>query len=772
MTTGLRDAASWRALEACRVRLAKMPLRELFMHDAARTERMTVAAAGWTFDHSRQRVDADTLAQLVALARERGVEARRDAMFAGVHVNETEDRAALHVALRAPRGSVMKTAGAGADVVPAVQDTLARMAAFADGIRRGRHIGYSGRPIRNIVNIGIGGSDLGPAMADQALRAYADRRLVFRFVSNVDATAFVEATRGLRPDETLFIVASKTFSTLETMTNAHTARAWLMAAAGDEAAAVARHFAAVSTHLDAVRAFGIAEDAVFGFADWVGGRYSMDSAIGLATMIAIGPPAFGELLAGFHVMDEHFRTAPLQRNLPVLHGLLAVWNNNFLGAETVAVLPYDQYLARLPAYLQQLTMESNGKHVTQHGAPVEVATGPILWGEPGTNGQHSFYQLIHQGTRLVPCDFIAFAQPLNALGRHHDLLLANVIAQAEALAFGRSAEELMAAGVVQRLVPHKVCAGNRPASLLLAERLTPETLGALIALYEHSVFVQAVIWDIDPFDQWGVELGKQLAQRIVGEIEAPDTPLAHDTSTNAAIRWARTARAARPRSASSAQPHSTLVLDIGGSHVKAVVTGVGYDAARQFESGSALTARQMMERLPALLEGWHHDRVSIGIPAPVVANRVANDPANLGAGWAGFDFAAAFGCPVRVLNDAALQALGGYQGGRMLFMGLGTGLGTAMIVDGQLEALEIAHLPFRKKTYEDYVSEAFRRQHPDAWEANVWAEVAALRHALAPDYVLLGGGNVRLLENLPDGVRRGHNNDAFTGGFRLWDDEP
>ncbi|HEU0197659.1 MAG TPA: glucose-6-phosphate isomerase [Nevskiaceae bacterium] len=763
-TSTLRGVAAWKALEASRDRLAGEDLRGLFERDKQRATQMTAEAAGWRLDYSKQRVDADALKQLFALARERGVEARRDAMFAGRHVNVTEDRAALHVALRAPQGSHLETDGV--DVVPGVQTTLARMAAFANAIRNGTHKGYSGRPIRNIINIGIGGSDLGPAMADQALRAYADRHLTCRFVSNVDATAFVEATRGLRPDETLFIVASKTFSTLETMTNAHTARQWLVDAAGDEAA-VAQHFAAVSVHLDAVRRFGIDPTRVFGFADWVGGRYSMDSAIGLATMIAIGPQAFEELLAGFHALDEHFRTAALEQNLPAILGLLAVWNNNFLGADTVAVLPYAQYLARLPAYLQQLTMESNGKHVTQAGNPVEVATGPIYWGEPGTNGQHSFYQLIHQGTRLVPCDFIAFGQALNPLGRHQDLLLANVIAQAEALAFGRSAEELKTAGVAAGVIPFKTCTGNRPSNLLLADRLTPASLGALIALYEHSVFVQAAIWDIDPFDQWGVELGKQLAKRVIDEIEAPRVQLKHDASTNAAIKWAR---AARRKASPPPKPPSVLVLDVGGSHVKAVVTGVRYEDARRFVSGPELTAQEMVDKLKGLLKGWRYDRVSIGIPAPVTHHRVVNDPVNLGLGWAGFDFEKAFGCPVRILNDAAMQALGGYQGGRMLFMGLGTGLGTAMIVDGVIEAMEIAHLPYRKKTYEDYVSEAYRTEHHKKWKANVFEEIETLRRALAPEYVMLGGGNVRHLEDLPDGVRRGDNLDAFTGGFRLWDD--
>ncbi|HEX7380550.1 MAG TPA: glucose-6-phosphate isomerase [Nevskiaceae bacterium] len=760
----LRQAQAWRRLEACRDALAGRDLRALFAEDAGRAARMTAEAAGWRLDYARQRLDAETLAALLALARERGVEARRDAMFAGRHVNRSEDRAALHVALRAPEESRIDCDGA--DVVPAVQDTLGRMAVFARALRAGKLLGWSGRPIRNVVNIGIGGSDLGPAMADRALRDYADRHLRFRFVSNVDATAFVEATRDLAPDETLFIVASKTFSTLETMTNAHSARAWLLEAADGAETAVAKHFAAVSTHLDAVREFGIPAARVFGFADWVGGRYSMDSAIGLATMIAIGPRRFGEMLAGFHAMDEHFRSAPLERNLPALMGLIGVWNNNFLGAETVAVLPYAQYLARLPAYLQQLTMESNGKHVTQDGAPIDYATGAIYWGEPGTNGQHSFYQLLHQGTRLVPCDFIAFGEPLRPLGRHHDLLVANVIAQAEALAFGRSAAELKAAKVSDALVPHKVCEGNRPSSLLLAQRLTPRSLGGLIALYEHSVFVQAAIWDVDPFDQWGVELGKQLAARVVGEIEARATPLTHDAATNAAIAWAREARgetAARP-----SHRARVLVLDIGGQHVKARVTGS--DEERRLASGDALGPGQMIDRLRPLLEGWQYDHVSIGIPAPVRHNRIAREPFNLGAGWVDFDFEDAFGCRVRALNDAAMQALGSYAGGRMLFLGLGTGLGSAMISDGVIQPMELAHMPYKDRTFEDYVGAAFRDRDAAAWQREVLEVIDILRRALLPDYVVLGGGNAVNLETLPAGVRRGANENAFVGGFRLWED--
>jgi glucose-6-phosphate isomerase len=534
---------AWQALEAHARSLRGRTLRELFAADPARGERLTAEAAGVYLDYSKQRITGETLRLLVALADESGVAARIDAMFRGEKINVTEDRAALHVALRAPKGTSIVVDGE--DVVPDVHGVLERMADFALRVRAGQWTGHTGARIRNVVNIGIGGSDLGPVMAFEALRHYGDRALTMRFVSNVDATDFVEAVRDLDPAATLFIVASKTFTTLETMTNAHAARDWLLAGlAGREGdgRAVSRHFVAVSTNAEKVTAFGIDAANMFGFWDWVGGRYSMDSAIGLSTMLAIGPERFREMLGGFHAMDEHFRTAPFDRNLPVLMGLLAIWNNNFLGAATVAVLPYEQYLKRFPAYLQQLTMESNGKRVTQRGQRVAHDTGPIFWGEPGTNGQHSFYQLIHQGTRLIPCDFIAFANSLNPLAAHHDMLLANVFAQAEALAFGKTAEEVRAEGTPDALVPHKVFDGNRPSSTLLLDTLTPAALGTLVALYEHAVFTQAAIWDIDPFDQWGVELGKVLAQRIVGELAAedptggPPPALGHDSSTNALIR--------------------------------------------------------------------------------------------------------------------------------------------------------------------------------------------------------------------------------------------
>jgi glucose-6-phosphate isomerase len=509
-------------------------LRALFAADPARGERLAAEGAGLYLDYSKHRVTGETLRLLLRLAEACGLRERIEAMFRGDRINVTEGRAVLHVALRAPRDRVILVDGT--DVVPEVHAVLDRMADFATRVRTGAWTGHTGRRIRHVVNIGIGGSDLGPVMAYQALRAYSARDLSFRFVSNVDGTDFAEATRGLDPAETLFIVASKTFTTLETMTNARTARAWLVAGLGDEGA-VARHFVAVSTNGDAVRAFGIDPANMFGFWDWVGGRYSLCSAIGLSTMIAVGPAHFRAMLAGFHAMDEHFRTAPFERNLPVLAGLLAVWYASFFGARTVAVLPYDQYLHRLPAYLQQLTMESNGKSVTLDGRPVDCQTGPVYWGEPGTNGQHSFYQLLHQGTELVPCDFIAFARSLNPLGSHHDLLVANVLAQAEALAFGKTAHEVRAEGVPEALVPHRVFPGNRPSSVLFAERLGPETLGALVALYEHSVFTQGVVWHIDSFDQWGVELGKVLAQRIVAELQSPaEPPLVHDSSTNALIR--------------------------------------------------------------------------------------------------------------------------------------------------------------------------------------------------------------------------------------------
>ena len=526
---------AWRALAQHHAEIKDVHLRTLFAEDAGRADRFTVEAAGLVLDYSKNRITDRTMPLLLDLARSSGVAERRDAMFAGERINLTEDRAVLHTALRAPRDRTIPVDGV--DVVPAVHAVLDRMAAFADRVRGGLWPGHTGRPIRNVVNIGIGGSDLGPVMAYEALRHYAARDLVFRFVSNVDGTDFAEATCDLDPAETLFIISSKTFTTLETMTNAHSARAWTLAALGDEAA-IARHFVAVSTNADAVTAFGIDTANMFGFWDWVGGRYSMDSAIGLSTMIAVGPGHFRELLAGFHAMDEHFRQAPLESNLPVLMGMLSIWYNDFFGAGTAAVLPYDQYLKRFPAYLQQLTMESNGKQVTLAGDVIaDYQTGAIVWGEPGTNGQHSFYQLIHQGTRLVPCDFIGFANPLNPLGDHHDILMSNVFAQAEALAFGRTAAEVTAEGTPAALVPHRTFAGNRPSNVLLAERLTPRVLGALVALYEHSVFVQGVVWDIDSFDQWGVELGKVLAKRIVPELTGEAGPEPdHDASTNALIR--------------------------------------------------------------------------------------------------------------------------------------------------------------------------------------------------------------------------------------------
>ncbi len=539
----VRAGTSWRALEEHAVAARRWQLRELFRTDPGRGERLTAEAAGLFLDYSKNRVTDETLELLVQLAEESGLRERIDAMFRGEHVNVTEDRAVLHVALRLPHDASLVVDGQ--DVVADVHQVLDEMAAFADSVRSGEWRGHTGRRIRNVVNIGIGGSDLGPVMAYRALRAYSDRELTFRFVSNVDGTDVVEATRDLDPEETLFIVCSKTFTTLETITNAETARDWLLAGLGDEKA-VAKHFVAVSTNLEGVAAFGIDPANAFAFWDWVGGRYSMDSAIGLSTMVAIGPERFRELLDGFHAIDEHFCTAPFEENLPVLLGLLALWYADFFGAETHAVLPYDQYLARLPAYLQQLTMESNGKSVTLEGEPVGVQTGPIYWGEPGTNGQHSFYQLIHQGTKLVPADFIAFTDPLNPAGPHHDLLIANVLAQAEALAFGRTADEVRAEGVDEALVPHKVFEGNRPSSVILAERLTPFTLGSLVALYEHATFTQGVIWGIDSFDQWGVELGKVLATRIASELTAESEPvLGHDSSTNALIRRYRAARGGR-----------------------------------------------------------------------------------------------------------------------------------------------------------------------------------------------------------------------------------
>jgi glucose-6-phosphate isomerase len=526
---------AWKALGAHYEKVRGLHLRELFADDARRGERMTADAAGVGLDYSKNRVTDETIGLLLRLAEEAGVRARIDAMFRGEKINVTEHRAVLHVALRAPKGATIVVDGE--NVVPQVHDVLDRMAGFADRVRAGAWTGHTGKRIRNVINIGIGGSDLGPVMAYEALKAYSARDLAFRFVSNVDGTDFAEATRDLDPAETLFIVSSKTFTTLETMTNAHTARAWSVAGLGGDEESVARHFVAVSTNAAEVQKFGIDTANMFGFWDWVGGRYSMDSAIGLSTMLAIGPERFRAMLAGFHEMDEHFRTAPFERNLPVLMGLLAVWYSDFFGAQTVAVLPYEQYLKRFPAYLQQLTMESNGKHVMLDGTRVGCDTGPIYWGEPGTNGQHSFYQLIHQGTRLIPCDFIAFGQALNPLGRHHDMLIANVLAQGEALAFGKTPAEVRAEGTPDWLVPHRTFEGNRPSNTLLMDRLTPAALGKLVALYEHSVFTQGAIWGINSFDQWGVELGKVLAQRIIPELESAAEPkLGHDSSTNALIR--------------------------------------------------------------------------------------------------------------------------------------------------------------------------------------------------------------------------------------------
>ena len=538
--TPLRERASWQELARHHREIGQLHLRQLFAEDPRRGERLTREAAGVFLDLSKNRIVDETLRLLVTLAEEARLPARIEAMFSGERINVTENRPVLHVALRMPRNRSLLVDGR--DVVKDVHEVLDRMSAFAEQVRSGEWRGHTGKPIRNVVNIGIGGSDLGPVMADRALRHYAQRDLTFRFVSNVDGTDFAEKTLDLDPEETLFIVASKTFTTLETMTNARTARDWALARLGDEAA-VAKHFVAVSTAADEVAAFGIDTANMFPFWDWVGGRYSMDSSIGLATMLAIGPDGFREMLAGFHAMDEHFRTAPLDQNLPVLMGLLVVWYVDFFGAQTIGVMPYDQYLERFPAYLQQLTMESNGKSTTLDGRRVDYATGPVFWGEPGTNGQHSFYQLIHQGTLLIPCDLIAFAQTLNPLGRHHDLLMANVFAQAEALAFGKTGDELRAEGVDEALVPHRTFDGNRPTNTLLLERLTPAALGTLVALYEHSVFTQGTVWSVNSFDQWGVELGKVLAQRIVGELEAEDDAgLAHDSSTNALIRRYRRER--------------------------------------------------------------------------------------------------------------------------------------------------------------------------------------------------------------------------------------
>jgi len=530
----LSQRPTWAELSEHFKKLSGQQLRQLFAEDSDRAERFTIDALGLYFDYSKHRITAETIRLLVELAEQSGLRQHIDAMFAGKKINVTEHRAVLHVALRAPKGQQIFADGV--DVVPEVHAVLDKMTAFAEQVRGGLWKGHSGKRIRNVINVGIGGSDLGPVMAYEALKYYSQRDMIFRFVSNVDGTDFVEATRDLNPEETLFVICSKTFATLETMTNAHTAREWVLSAMSDEKA-VARHFVAVSTNTAKVEEFGIDSANMFGFWDWVGGRYSMDSAIGLSTMIAIGPEQFRAMLSGFHEMDEHFRRTPFERNLPVLMGLLVVWYNAFFDAQTVAVLPYEQYLKRFPAYLQQLTMESNGKHVTLQGTRVDYQTGPIYWGEPGTNGQHSFYQLIHQGTKLIPCDFIGFVHALNPLGKHHDLLLANVLAQAEALAFGRTPEEVKAGGTPDWLAPHRTFEGNRPSTTILAERLTPDTLGKLIALYEHSVFTQGAIWQIDSFDQWGVELGKVLAERIIPELASEVEPtLEHDSSTNALIR--------------------------------------------------------------------------------------------------------------------------------------------------------------------------------------------------------------------------------------------
>ena len=531
----LTQRAAWKALETHYEKIRNVPLRSLFSGDPERAARFTIEAAGLFLDYSKNRITEETRKLLLQLAQESGMRERMDAMFRGEKINVTEKRAVLHVALRAPKGEAILVDGE--DVVPAVHAVLDKMAAFSERIRSGAWKGHTGKRIRNVINVGIGGSDLGPVMAYEALKHYSDRSLVFRFVSNVDGTDFAEAVIDLDPAETLFIISSKTFTTLETMTNAHSARDWALAGLKGDQTAIAKHFVAVSTNTAEVTKFGIDTANMFGFWDWVGGRYSMDSAIGLSTMLAIGAENFRALLDGFHQMDEHFRTAPFENNLPVILGLLAVWYTNFFAAQTMAVLPYEQYLKRFPAYLQQLTMESNGKHVTLEGERVDYDTGPIYWGEPGTNGQHSFYQLIHQGTRLIPCDFIGFEKPLNQLGRHHDILLANVFAQAEALAFGKTADQVRAEGTPEWLVPHRVFEGNRPSNVLLADQLTPETLGKLVALYEHSVFTQGTIWQIDSFDQWGVELGKVLAQHIIAEIESPSDPsLQHDASTNNLIR--------------------------------------------------------------------------------------------------------------------------------------------------------------------------------------------------------------------------------------------
>jgi glucose-6-phosphate isomerase len=531
----LREAPAWVRLQAHYEQLRDVHLRDLFAADPERGERLRAEGAGLYLDFSKNRITDETVMLLGGLAHQRGVFERREAMFRGEHINVSENRAVLHVALRMPRGRSLVVDGE--DVVKQVHEVLDRMAAFCERVRSGEWRGHTGKPIRNVINIGIGGSDLGPVMAYEALRHYSKRELTFRFVSNVDGTDFAESTRDLDPEETLFVISSKTFTTLETMTNARTAREWALAGLGGDEAAVAKHFVAVSTNAEEVEKFGIDTDNMFGFWEWVGGRYSMDSAIGLSTMLAIGPARFEEMLVGFHAMDEHFQEAPPAENLPLLMGLLAVWYADFFGAETCAVLPYDQYLHRFPAYLQQLTMESNGKHVTLDGAHVDYETGQIYWGEPGTNGQHSFYQLIHQGTRLIPCDFIGFANSLNPLGDHHDILMSNVFGQGEALAFGKTAEQVRAEGTAEDVVPHRVMEGNRPSNTILAERLTPAALGSLVALYEHSVFTQGAVWGIDSFDQWGVELGKVLAKAIIPELESDAEPeLRHDSSTNALIR--------------------------------------------------------------------------------------------------------------------------------------------------------------------------------------------------------------------------------------------
>jgi glucose-6-phosphate isomerase len=536
----LSARAAWRALEAHRAEIGELHLRDLFADDPGRGERLTAEGAGLFLDYSKNRITDQTLGLLRDLAEECEMPERREAMFRGERINVSEGRSVLHVALRMPRERSLLVDGV--DVVKEVHDVLDRMAAFSERVRGGEWRGHTGKPIRNVINIGIGGSDLGPVMAYEALRHYSRHEMIFRFVSNVDGTDFAEATRGLDPGETLFVVSSKTFTTLETMTNARSARDWTLAEMGSEEA-IAKHFVAVSTNDQEVSAFGIDTANMFGFWEWVGGRYSMDSAIGLSTMLAIGPERFGEMLAGFHAVDEHFREMPLDRNLPAILGLLAVWYGDFFGSQTVAVLPYDQYLHRFPAYLQQLTMESNGKHVTLDGARVDYETGAVFWGEPGTNGQHSFYQLIHQGTKLVPCDFIGFMRSLNPLGEHHDVLMSNVFAQPEALAFGKTADEVRAEGTPEEIVPHRVMEGNRPSNTILAERLAPQTLGSLVALYEHSVFTQGAVWGINSFDQWGVELGKVLAKRIIPELQAAKEPeLGHDSSTNALIRRYRDAR--------------------------------------------------------------------------------------------------------------------------------------------------------------------------------------------------------------------------------------